>query len=171
MSEREIRSVLQHVMEELDRHARKIVYPSILGAGIALSGGGCGDGRPVQVDTIARPDSAYGAPDRGPQPVYSAPDDMRPREDRRVPGPDAAYMAPDLRKRDSGPQPWPDGGPIPPYMAPEAGPIPPIDGGMQPLYIAPWPDGGPIPPYMAPEAGPVPPTDAGPVPPWPKTDK
>jgi hypothetical protein len=149
MSEREIRSVLRQVLEELDRHARKIVYPSLLGAGIALSSGGCGDGRAVQADTIALPDSAYGVPDS--QPIYAAPD-MR-RQDGPVSRPDTAYMAPDHRR--------PDAGPIPPYMAPEAGPIPPIDGGPMPPYMPPWPDGAPIPPYMAPDAKPPIPTDGG----------
>ena len=38
MTEQEIRTTLRRVCEEIDRAARAVVYPSLVGAGIALSG-------------------------------------------------------------------------------------------------------------------------------------
>jgi hypothetical protein len=111
MSEKEIRSVVQRVLEELDRQAKKYVFPSLVGAGIALSG--CDSGRPVPTDggadkIVGRADSAYGVPLYG-VPLYGVPSDFRPVDKPR--------------KLDLPP--------LPPYMAP------PFDGGPQPAYLAP----------------------------------
>jgi hypothetical protein len=113
MTEREIRELLRTVCLDLDRCARKVVrkvlVPSMLGAGLALAG--CSDRDPTPTD-----DSSV-ASEMGP--VYGAPD---------------ATL---------------DGGPMPPYMAPDDSGI-----GPQPLYAAPGPDGGgpqPQPDYMAPD--------------------
>lgn len=147
MSEREIREILREVCADLDRHSRavvrngvrKIVLPTVLGAGLAL--GGCDSAsRPMYAaplpdgqvadsqvsDGVAPTDGAvYAAPDVGPTPPYMAPDSSPVYA-----APDMVYMAPDA-------------GPTPPYMAPDKGP--------QPDYMA--PDGAPVPPYMAPDAG------------------
>lgn len=154
MSEKQIRDILRDVCSDLDRHSRrvvrqgvrKIVLPTVLGAGLALSG--CGDDvvkkdtsplteAGVEAGVEAGPaDLAYMGPDAGP------PDGPAKKQDGKVVqdgvgAPDMAYMVPDAGKVDKGP--------MPPYMAPE--------GGM--LYMAPDskaipPDGGPMPPYMAP---------------------
>ena len=163
MSEKQIRDILRDVCHDLDRHSRrvvrdglrKIVLPTVLGAGLALSGG-CGDDAVKQDTTVQKeagpPDSAYIAPDD-----FGPDGKVDPKKDAAVDAPvkdtvggaDSAYIAPDT-------------GPVPPYMAPE--------GGM--LYMAPDattqpPDGLPLPPYMAPDAGPPPPPqDGGPMPPY-----
>ncbi len=127
MSEREIRRILRDVCTDLDRHSRwvvrngvrKIVFPTVLGASLALSG--CDgrstpeyaaplpDGQVTEAGTTADGGLLYMAPDKGPLPPYMAPDG-------------AVYMAPD-----SGPQPEyaaADAGPMPPYQAPDKGPQP-----------------------------------------------
>jgi hypothetical protein len=137
MTEREIRRVLAEVFEELGR----LAAPGLLGAGLALGAGGCGDRNPAPTDAVVpRPETAYGVPDRG-------------RFDKFVPGDFPVYMAPDLRRLD-GLVPKPDkaygvpppdkalkkdeGGPIiPPYMAPDVGTK--IDKGPTPLYLGPPP--------------------------------
>ena len=159
MSEKQIRDILRDVCADLDRHSRwvvrqgvrKIVLPTVLGAGLALSG--CSDDDVVKKDTTVPqeagveagaeaglPDLAYMGPDAGP------PDGATQKDGAIQDGavnPDITseggtlYMAPDTGAADTGP--------APPYMAPE--------GGM--LYMAPDaktqpPDGGPMPPYMAP---------------------
>lgn len=82
MSEKEIRRIIQEVCSQLDRQARKAVYPAIIGAGLAM--GGCsGDAEPVY--GVPAPDSALDAGlDRG---IYG------------MPVPDAIYAAPDQGKR------------------------------------------------------------------------
>lgn len=145
MSEREIRSLLRIICDELDvraakvgRAARKVVLPSMIGAGLALTGG-CDDGRAVQTDgIIAGVDAAYGVDmsmDVGPGPLYMAPVDaayLAPDAsgDGVVPVPDLVYMGPDAGPPDAAKV---DAGPQPPYTAPDAGPVPPytapMDGG------------------------------------------
>ncbi len=137
MSEREIRSILRGVCADLDRHSRwvvrngvrKLVFPTIIGASLALSG--C-DSRSTPEYAAPLPDGqvteagadmggmVYQAPDKGPLPPYQAPDK----------GPTPPYQAPGL-----------DGGGQPEYAAADAGPMPP--------YQA--PDKGPQPDYQAPE--------------------
>lgn len=125
MSEREIRNIIRDVCTDLDRHSRwvvrngvrKIVFPTLIGASLALSG--CDsrstpeymaplpDGQVTEAGTDTGP--VYMAPDKGPLPPYMAPDGM-------------VYQAPD-----SGSQPEyaaADAGPLPPYQAPDKGPQP-----------------------------------------------
>jgi hypothetical protein len=144
MSEREIRSLLRIICDELDvraaragRVARKVVLPTMLGAGLALTGG-CDDGRPVQTDgIIAGVDAAYGVDmsmDVGPGPLYMAPADLAPdTTDGTVPMPDTMYMGPDVGQADASKDVALDAPPAPPYTAPDAGPVPPytapMDGG------------------------------------------
>lgn len=159
MSEKQIRDILRDVCHDLDRHSRrvvrdgvrKLVLPTVLGAGLALSG--CGDDATksdtgaTQKDTgaeVGAADMAYMGPDAGPPPK-----DAAGKEAGKEAGlPDLMYMGPDV---------GPDKGPMPPYMAPEAGT----------LYMAPDakplpPDGLPVPPYMAPDAkSPPPAVDGG----------
>lgn len=162
MSEKQIRDILRDVCSDLDRHSRrvvrqgvrKIVLPTVLGAGLALSG--CSDDAikkdtsplseaGVEAGAEAGPaDLAYMGPDAGPPDGPAKKDDGKVVKDG-VGTPDMVYMGPDAAKT--------DGGPMPPYMAPE--------GGM--LYMA--PDGGAVPPYMAPDAKTQPP-DGGPMPPY-----
>src|SRR5512137_1819124 len=138
MSEQHIRTVLREICEELDRCARKVVFPSLVGAGIALAGG-CDNGRPVPSDTGVSGEvrMLYGVPDWRPEqpplPPYGVPFDRgaRPidkRQAREAP-PLPPYMAPDA------------GPPQPDYMAPDDAkpPKPKLDGGPQPLYNAPPP--------------------------------
>ena len=113
MTEREIREVIRELCDELDQGARrvmqkglrKVILPAMLGAGLALSAGGCGDRQPIppQIDrgTVA----PYGAInpydgtiplqiDRGPVAHYGviAPyDGNPPRPDG---GSDVAYGVP-----------------------------------------------------------------------------
>jgi hypothetical protein len=118
MSEREIRSLLRIICDELDvraakagRVARKIVLPTMLGAGLALSGG-CDDGAEKtdsQVITEAGP--LYMAPVDA---AYMAPDTTT---DGAVPMPDMMYMGPDVGQIDAAL----DAPPVPPYTAPDAG--------------------------------------------------
>jgi hypothetical protein len=122
MSEREIRSVVQRVLEELDRRAKKYVFPSLVGAGIALSG--C-DSRSVPSDAgadkiVGRADMAYGVP------LYGVPMDLRPIDQPRKLDATLSDRMVDQKKVDK----KVDQGPMPPYMAP-------LDGGPQPLYLAP----------------------------------
>lgn len=143
MTEKEIRGIIKQVFARLDqcarRGVRKVVLPTMLGAGLALSGGCDGRNVPAEKDATPQTDSTaqtdggsqqldsqgnlmYMAPDPdgGPAPAY-----MAPEEDA---GAVIEYMAPD-----------PDSGPVyPPYMAPDSG-EPTID------YMAPDPDGGPQP--------------------------
>jgi hypothetical protein len=129
MTEREIREVIRELCEELDRGARrvvrqgmrKVVFPSMLGAGLALS-------------ACSEPAELYGVPPR---------DGGADRTvDGKVGGPDAAYGVPWDQKviKEDGKAGF-DLGPVPPYMAPEAGPQPeymaPDDAGPQTLYAAP----------------------------------
>jgi hypothetical protein len=142
MSEKEIRSILQRVCREIDRRAKQVVYPTVLGAGLAL--GGCGDNR-----TVGRPDMAYGVADYRHQRDMGLPDYML------YSAPDAAYMAPDFTKMDKsfleGPQPV--------YSAPDSRPTDtrptdarPTDKGKLDSR-PPWPDGGGM-LYMAPDPDP-----------------
>ena len=132
MSEREIRDILRDVCTDLDRHSRwivrngvrKIVFPTVLGASLALSG--CDsrstpeyaaplpDGQVTEAGATSEGGMVYMAPDKGPLPPYQAPDK----------GPTPPYQAPGL---DSGGQPEyaaADAGPMPPYQAPDKGPQP-----------------------------------------------
>jgi hypothetical protein len=99
MSEREIRTIIQRVREELDRQAKRLIYPTLIGAGLALTG--CDDnvaayGVPMyaapldgRIDhKVSGPDMAYGVPDRM-------------RTEAVVPKPDMAYGVPDLKKLDT----------------------------------------------------------------------
>jgi hypothetical protein len=149
MTEREIREVIRELCEELDRGARrviregmrKVVMPSMLGAGLALSAGACSDkavpayGVPDGL-VIAPHDAAYGVPfDRG---IGETSDKKVTTPDQKVAMPDAAYGLPppdQALKRDIGPV-------VPPYMAPDVGPpqvdyMAPDDGGAAPVYAAP----------------------------------
>jgi hypothetical protein len=93
MSESEIRAVLREVCDEIDRRARQLLLPAIVGAGLALAG--CGeDSKPVP---------AYGAPAYGvihldgsverivgaDRAVYGAPLYSAPQPEYMAPGPDA----------------------------------------------------------------------------------
>lgn len=110
MTELEIREILATVCRDLDQCARrvvrKVVVPSVLGAGLAL--GGCTDREPAPTDgavtsemgpVYGAPDAAYMGPDAGPIPPYMAPDGWAqplyaaPAPDGTAPQPD--YMAPD----------------------------------------------------------------------------
>lgn len=153
MTEREIREVIRELCEELDRGARrvikesmrKVVMPSMLGAGLALSAGACSDkavpayGVPDKW-AVPPPGDAYGVPfDRR---IVQSTDNKITTPDKKVAMPDAAYGLPPPDqglKRDLGPV-------APPYMAPD-------DSGPFPLYAVPT-EAGPVPPYMAPDVGP-----------------
>jgi hypothetical protein len=87
MTEKEIRTVLQRVRDELDRRARAILYPALVGAGLSLS--------------ACAPDVnlPYGVPDDwrvhheklgSDIPVYSVP------FDKNVPSPDVVYGVRDV---------------------------------------------------------------------------
>jgi hypothetical protein len=118
MTEAQIRTTIAEVCAELDRRARALLVPSLLGAGLLL--GGCGD-RDKPVDGGVQP--PYSAPPRelGPAPLYMAPSDFRP--ERRIErGTIPPYMAPDVAP------------PAPEYIAPNP------DGAMGTLYSAPGPD-------------------------------
>ncbi|MCK5796230.1 MAG: hypothetical protein KAI47_03550 [Deltaproteobacteria bacterium] len=110
MSERDYREAIAAVLADIERksrkvgrhvghHAKKVILPATLGAGLALGLGGCGD------DTSTKPivpmaDAAYGAPpfDMGPQPDSKTKTDVK--ADTIVAGPDAAYGVPfDLPKQ------------------------------------------------------------------------
>ena len=165
MTEQEIRRIIRDVCSDLDRRVwdpvrgtfRKVVVPTMLGTGMALTACGSqghrGGGGQAIVDSGTAQDSGGGDTDAGAMPEYMAPDDAGGAEDAGEPdaGPEPLYMAPD------------DAGPAPEYMAPDAGPQPddagpqPDDAGPQPEYMAPD-DAGPMPPYMAPDE------DAGPQP-------
>jgi hypothetical protein len=119
MTEREIRNTIAEVCAELDRRARALIVPSLVGAGLVLGAGGCGD-RDKPVDGGAQP--AYGVPPKdarielGPMPLYAPPPPWDGRVERGVIPP---YMAPDVAP------------PGPEYMAPNP------DGGASTLYSAP----------------------------------
>jgi hypothetical protein len=157
MTEKQIRSIIKQVFARIDQNARKVVLPTMLGAGLALSGGCDGRGVPADQDAtqqnldgmIGSPDTAYMGPDLTPDPdmarLDAGPNPDVARLDGTIPMPDVAYMGPDIGPMMDGPQPAyiaPDAGPVPPYMAP--------DGAITPDYMAPDPDGGPQPLYMAP---------------------
>ncbi len=115
MSEREMRSVIQRICDELDRNARRLIFPAVVGAGLALAA--CGDSRPVPADgkvtdakvTDAKVTDAKVTDgrqiDRGAMPPYGAP---------LYSAPDAAYGAP----FDRGVDKKIDQGAMPPYGAP-----------------------------------------------------
>ena len=136
MSEREIRSILRDVCADLDRHSRwvvrngvrKIVFPTVIGATLALSG--C-DSRSTPEYAAPLPDGQVTEAGAEGGPVYMAPDR----------GATPPYQAPDK-------------GPLPPYMAPDGMVYQAPDGGPQPEYQA--SDAGPMPPYQAPDKGPQP---------------
>ena len=158
MSEREIRKILRDVCADLERHSRqvvrdgvrKIVLPTVLGAGLAMTGCDARENVPV-----------YGVPadagiEAGRDMMYGAPD-APPKGDGKVEpveagAPDMMYAVADaVWPSDTASQPL-DLPPPPPYMAPDALPQSP-DAGAQPPYMAPpFPDGPPAPPYMAPDA-------------------
>ena len=128
MSEKQIREILRGVCADLEQHSRRVVrsgvrrvlLPTVLGAGLALGGcdlGGESDyGAPYpdgytkeagvdaqKVDGIVGKDVAvYSAPDA----VYSAPLDLKKVDA----GPNEDYQAPDA------------GGAQPDYMAPDGAP-------------------------------------------------
>ena len=147
MSEKEIRSVLRSLCEDLDRRARRamrsgmrnVVMPAALGAGLALSG--CSDDSSTTIDSGKTDVAIADAGAENVQPPYMAPDA-------------ALYAAPDVRL-DTAPDATgsemgilysaPDGL-QPPYMAPDSA----VGPEMGLLYMA--PDGGVVPPYMAPDS-------------------
>ena len=122
MTEKEIREVIRELCEDLDRRARravkdglrKVVLPSMLGAGLALAPAGCDDRAVPGTDqkVVPRADAAYGVPfdgrvktdDSGAIPPYMAPDA----------GPQPEYMRASGRGRPVSRA----------YMAPDAGPTP-----------------------------------------------
>jgi hypothetical protein len=123
MSEREIRSLLRLVLDNLDPRAKKVVrlvLPTMLGTSLALSGG-CGAGRSVQIDAWFDPVT----------PVYSVPvappvdpKDMALKHRIRldaVPGPDRLYLTRDCGPVDRSVDVEVDGGSTPPNTAPDAG--------------------------------------------------
>ena len=141
MTEKEIREVIRELCDELDQSARrmvkqglrKVVLPTVLGAGLALSVGGCGDRTtPGQQDHhVSAADMAYGVP------MYMAPMDRGPD---KVPQPVFEYgvQHPDynLGKQDHGP--------TPPYMPPFVDKSQAkIDGGSAILYSVVMPDSKP----------------------------
>jgi hypothetical protein len=94
MSESEIRAVLREVCDELDRRARQLLLPAIVGAGLALAG--CGDdSKPVPAYGVP----AYGVPmydarvEQGAVALYSAPAPDGGRRAETSP-PQPEYMAP-----------------------------------------------------------------------------
>jgi hypothetical protein len=108
MTEREIRTVLQRVREELERRARQLVVPSLIGAGLALSSCapdinlpyGVPDDWRVRLEQQITDTPVYGLPDRGPwldmRRDKIAPKDVKP--DAIAPKPDAVYGVPDVKK-------------------------------------------------------------------------
>jgi hypothetical protein len=143
MTEKEIRGIIKQLFARLDQRARrgvrKVVLPTMIGAGLALSGGCSGRNVPAAQDATPQTDATTQTdgttqqldglapdPDGGPVPPYMAPD-----EDA---GAVVEYMAPD-----------PDGGPVyPPYMAPPDSMV--ADSGEPTIdYMAPDPDAGPMP--------------------------
>ncbi len=139
MTEKEIREVIRELCDELDERARRlvrnVVVPAALGAGLALSAGGCGD-RAVSDSMVPHVDAAYGLP------LYAAPLDWR------TGGPESAYMMPFDRGTPKDIKPKTDPGPMPPYMAPmdykvKDTKVPP----PQPDYMVPDDGGGAVPLY------------------------
>ncbi len=130
MSEKQIREILRDVCADLERHSRrvvrsgvrKVVLPTVLGAGLAL--GGCDLGN----------ESDYGAPNPKPDGLYKEAgvdaikgDGIVGKDVAVYSAPDAVYSAPmDMKKVDAGP--------TEDYQAPDAG-------AAQPDYMA--PDGAP----------------------------
>lgn len=129
MSEKQIRDILRDVCADLEEHSRrvvrsgirKVVLPTVLGAGLAL--GGCDLGN----------ESDYGAPMPQPDGLYKEAgvdaelsDGIVGKDVAIYSAPDAIYAAPDLKKVDAGPSEdyqAPDaGGPQPDYMAPDGAP-------------------------------------------------
>ncbi len=83
--ERKSRKVSRHV----GRHAKKMILPATLGAGLALGLGGCSDDTSTKPDTILpMADAAYGAP------PFDMPNPADVKADTIVAGPDAAYGVP-----------------------------------------------------------------------------
>jgi hypothetical protein len=119
MTEKEIRDILREAFAELDRRAarasrsvKKVVIPTMVGAGLALGAGGCGHRNIPQQDGAVMEASAKSdakqqkkkqKQDFGyPVPPYSA-----PQVDQGVaPPPQPDYMAPMY----GSPFPEPDGG-------------------------------------------------------------
>jgi len=102
MSELEVRSRIKQLCEELDRKARRLVVPAVLGAGLLMSGG-CSDD--------SGPDPAYGMPAYGVPPVEAGVD-VGGQPEYMAPGPDGAVTD---AKIDTGPMseymgPFTDGG-------------------------------------------------------------
>ena len=147
MSEKQIRDILRDVCADLDRHSRrvvrdgvrKLVLPTVLGAGLALTGCDAREnvplyGVPADVGVEAGLDVfPYMAPDAGPRDQKVEPAEAG--------APDLMYGVADQVPADTVPPP-PDGPPVLPYMAPDSKPQPP-DAGAQPPYMAPpFPDKG-----------------------------
>ena len=147
MSEKQIRDILRDVCADLDRHSRRVVrdgvrqlvLPTVLGAGLALTGCDAREnvplyGVPADVGVEAGLDVfPYMAPDAGPRDQKVEPAEAG--------APDLMYGVADQVPADTVPPP-PDGPPVLPYMAPDSKPQPP-DAGAQPPYMAPpFPDKG-----------------------------
>lgn len=118
MSENEIRLILRDLIADLDRRAirrlGKVLLPSMLGASLALTGGGCGNRTvPQQTDsTTITADSGVPLPDSTPLV------DGAPVADGALPTSDSAPAA------DTRPDPPPV--PVPMYGVP----FPEPDGGI-----------------------------------------
>jgi hypothetical protein len=123
MSEKEIRAILREAFAELDRRAgravKKVVLPTMVGAGLALGAGGCGH---RAVPGPAQDGSVMEASARQGDAQQQQGDAQQQRQDFGYPVP--PYSAPQV---DQGvaPPPTPD------YMAPMYGsPFPEPDGGQ-----------------------------------------
>ena len=144
MTEKDIRTILRQVLEEWDRRlVTRVVMPTALGVGLALSG--CGGralaptdaqppmteaGQQISVDGGRAGDglpfvTEAGQPlylDNGIAPTYMAPAYMAPAPDARItPPPQPDYMAPMY----GGPFPEPDARITPPPQEDYAAPFPP----------------------------------------------
>lgn len=113
MTEKQIRDILHDALAELDRRARKVILPSMLGVGLALSG--CGDravtwsdGQAAAAEAGTQPDSGVALPDAElPDMGFPVPPYMAPEPDAQItPPPQTDYAAPMY----AAPMPEPDGG-------------------------------------------------------------
>lgn len=110
MTEKQIREMLHDALAELDRRARKVILPSMLGVGLALSG--CGDRAVTWSDGQAAASEAGAGLDQGvalPDIGFPIPPYMAPEPDAQItPPPQTDYAAPMYAA--PMPVPEPDGG-------------------------------------------------------------
>lgn len=112
MSESEIRALLRTIRADLDRALRKVVLPTALGAGIALSAG-CSDDAETPHPDAKTPDAALV-------------DSVRPDQqgvDQAVVADGAVPADQQTDQQGADSQPGWDFYPPPPYMAPDASPL------------------------------------------------